>query len=146
MKRGTRATRALGWATLASLAVAVAAVAIGVAESQGGNAKLALAVGDLRARAAETSLLAQGQDEATGTYTRMQAMQLASRITQASDELSSVHGGDDAVKKRARTQADALLASARRLQSLPAKDERSAMQAELDAIAQALLALERSIS
>ena len=126
MSRATRWTRFAHRAIGVSAAAAVIVAAVPLVHERSDATALRLATSDLRSRASEAALVAKAWDEhrATGSFTRMQARQLAHLVAQtrreAQDAAEALRLHNDL------TQVSALLAEA--------EEKWCELQAEIDAL------------
>ena len=145
MTQATRWTRFAHRAIGISAGAAVLAAAFSFVHKRPDDVTLRLATADLRSRAAEAALVARAWDEhrATGSFTRMQAMQLSHIVSTSRREAEQAPTD---VTGDVTAAADTLLLALRDLEQLPAPEEASPRSATLDALSDSLHAIERNLS
>ena len=148
MNRATRWTRVAHRAIGVSVAFALAAAALPLVHGGPPGKPLQLATSDLRSRAEEAALVAQAWDahRATGSFTRMQAGQLAHAIAKTRREAQDAPAGLAQAAGDVAAAADGLLLALRELETLPAPERASPRAAALTALADRLRAIERALA
>ena len=148
MSRATRWTRFAHRAIGVSAAAAVIVAAVPLVHERSDATALRLATSDLRSRASEAALVAKAWDahRATGSFTRMQARQLAHLVAQTRREAQDAAEAPAPPAAAVTAPADTLLLVLRDLETLPAPEDASPRSKTAESLADTLQAVERALA